>query len=161
MKFVVIFGLLFSQASLALTKQEFLELGDDEKMEFLQGKATEYYMPEDLEKFKTSNPKLMENLKEQGLDLARVWWDTILEGPYALNGEKEVELSSVYMFNNEIYAVGAYVSAPALMIDSCDYNEDEDQWEGEDCYGGTITEGFYIDFNGEFIDSGNYAEFDS
>lgn len=155
---LLILTLCFCSISVALTKTEFNALDDNAKAEFIQNQALEVYDLSALERFEGEQKPLMNLLAEKGEDLSRVWYDTILEGPYALTGDSEVSISSLYLHNGEVYAILATVSAPAVFVDSCNYDEEAEEWD-EGCYAGSISESFVMDSSGELIDLGYYAEF--
>ena len=143
-----------------LSSAAFLKLDDQAKLEFLEQHAKEVYDADEIAKLLVSNSEINKHAQSQGKDLARVWPDTILEGPYSQTGDAEVEVSSVYLLKGKIIAVRAYVSAAALFtdFDDCKYDEDQNQWS-EECPTGSIVEGYYIDSSGERIQSDDYPEF--
>lgn len=162
MKYFILMLALATQTLWASERNNFITMDDLDKIEFIHEKAEEVYQDDEIRKFELQNPKLVSLIQEIGFDRARVWGDTVLEGPYAQTGELEVKISSLYFVDDELYAVRASVSADAIMYDinDCEYNDDLEEWTG-DCAEGYISEGLYIDFEGNFIESDEYADFDS
>lgn len=159
----LILALIFAFQSLSaatLSNAEFLKLDDQAKLEFIEQHGQEIYDAEEIAKLLAKNSEIAKHAEAQGKDLAQVWPDTILEGPYAQTGDVEIEVSSIYLLKGKVLAVRAYVSAAALFtdFDDCKYDDDQDQWS-EECPTGSIVEGFYIDSNGDRIESDDYAEF--
>lgn len=159
----LILALTFMIQSLSASvpaQADFLNLDDQAKLDFIEKHAQEIYGLEEITQFMATQKELALKVKQQGQSLARVWLDTILEGPYAQTGDSKVEVSSLYVLNGEVLAVRAYVQADAILLDSydCEFDYDQDQWIG-DCPAGSIGESFYLDSTGELIESGEYAEF--
>lgn len=158
MKILFAFLMCFSSLSLAMTKAEFLNLDESAKQQFLETQASALEGEEDIQNFMAAQPDLMRLVLEAGESVSNIWGDTILEGPYSLTGDIETTVSTIYTSNNEVYAVYATVSAPAILTDSCDYNDETNQWD-DDCMVGNISESFVLDAEGNTIDMGYYAEF--
>lgn len=149
--------ILFSQIGLS-SVDDFLILEDREKIIFLETKTT---LVEDSKQFSQVNESLMKQLILVGKNEADIWGDTVLEGPYALNGDVSVELEGLYVLDNQTYALAGYISAPAVITedDECSYNEETSQWT-EQCYEGQIYQHFIMGVDGKVIESDNYPETD-
>lgn len=155
---LIICVLTLQSISFAMSKEDFLKLDDAEKEEFLYTKATELTDDKDIQLFVKNEKVMMSSVLAAGDDVSTVWYDTILEGPYSLVGELETRVETLYTFNGEVLAVVAVVASEAFNTDSCLYDEETEEW-GDDCVRGSISETFVVDFEGNIIDLGYYAEF--
>jgi hypothetical protein len=102
--------------------------------------------------------KKMESVAEE---LANIWGDTVLEGPYTQLGNSSLDLESIRAIYKGSELVGFYatVRADAAFIDSCYYNdkvsEDQADREFNEClqdYKGHIYENFLVNKNGSYIE---------
>ncbi|MBX3232437.1 MAG: hypothetical protein KIT84_22695 [Labilithrix sp.] len=93
---------------------------------------------------------------------ARVWWDTILEGPYSLEGDAEIRDVEELLLNGRRIALRLSFGAPAVMTESCETTNDEsDEGWPEDCTRGTISQTLYFDEDLDPIEPlAGYADFD-
>ena len=160
MKLLIV--LLFTLSSAhAQSLSDFLRMTDAKKLEFLEKKALYIENQNQLNSYLQKVPYLQTMLKKMGDEVAMVWGDTVLEGPYAQTGTESTNLTGVYLFKGNIYAYTGTVSAPGVFIDDdgCEFNEENDEWN-ENCSEVSIYENFYMDFTGKFIESDNYAEVD-
>ncbi len=161
MKFIISILLTgLCSISFAMSKEEFLALDLQDKEEFLSTKATEVTDEKAIESFKQNNPQLLVKINQAAEYASDVWRDTVLEGPYATTGDIETEVTTIYTYNNEVFAVYAVVSAPAIFTDSCEYDEEADEW-GDDCSEGSISETIAVDTDGNIIDMGFYPDFNN
>lgn len=148
----------FLSPSFSLTKQEFLKLSDEQKIEFIRNQTIEIEEIDQIKKFLKDNENFLKLILEAGERSANSWQDTILEGPYALTEKTETEVTTLYTYNDEVYAIHAVVSASAILTDSCEFNEQTNDW-GDDCSEGSISEPIFVDAAGHFIESEYYVEF--
>lgn len=160
MKLIVFAAFFFcmSQAfGQVLNREQFVKLTNDEKVEFLNQHAQEKPATS-----RQANGVLFKKLQTQSLRLADLWYDTILEGPYALTGDAALSESNVMIVNRQVYAYRFHVHAPAIFTEGegCEMNEETEEWS-EACFesAGTITESALFDYLGEALDDGSYAEF--
>ncbi|MEA9355144.1 hypothetical protein SHI21_02980 [Bacteriovorax sp. PP10] len=102
--------------------------------------------------------KKMEAVSEE---LANIWGDTVLEGPYNLLGDPTLDVESIRVIYKGSELVGFYgtVRADAAFTDSCEYNdevsEEEADREFNEClqdYKGYIYENFLVNKNGSYIE---------
>lgn len=102
--------------------------------------------------------KKMEAVSEE---LANIWGDTVLEGPYNLLGDPTLDVESIRAIYKGAELVGFYatVRADAAFTDSCDYNdevsEEQADREFDEClqdYKGYIYENFLVNKNGSYIE---------
>jgi hypothetical protein len=141
--------------------REFLKLSDEEKVEFLSDETDEQYVQAALDSFIELNPSFVSKMTVIGEELSDIWGDTILEGPFTQESDVTVELNSLYKYNGVIYAASVQVWAHGLFIETenCDYDEENDSWVG-DCQEVRIYQNFYMDRDGNLIESDDYAEVD-
>lgn len=102
--------------------------------------------------------KKMEAVSEE---LANIWGDTVLEGPYNLLGDPTLDVESIRVIYKGSELIGFYgiVRANAAFTDSCEYNdevsEEEADREFNEClqdYKGYIYESFLVNKNGIYIE---------
>lgn len=159
-KFLLLLS-MFSMTAHAQNLQSFLELKtDEEKVEFLNNKTELVENQSILSRYSKKNQSLMQKLNKAGLDEIDVWSDTILEGPYTLTGDPQIQLSGLYTKNRTVFALYGKVRHQALFIegDACIYNEEKGTYT--ECPEVTIYDYFIIDTNGNYIDSKDYPETD-
>lgn len=160
-KIILISILLTFKLAQAQSLPEFLALEDQDKIIFLDQKAALINDGPSLADTLKKDPTLQRKIELVGNDLSNLWGDTILEGPYSVVGPHKTELTEVYVFNNQIYAYGGHVSAPAVFTEdsNCTNNPDAaDPYEG--CASVKIYENFYMDASGNFIISDYYPDTD-
>lgn len=140
-----------------LSLDDFARLDDEQKVVFLDEHATEATTTS----VQRSQP-LVQQLMTEAVKIADVWYDTILEGPYALTGKPGVEETSALTVKDTVFAYRVTVAAPAIFTEGefCTFNEETEEWSAE-CYNdsGIITQQVLYDFAGREIDDGSYAEF--
>lgn len=160
MKFILfVFINVLAFHSHAVSPEDFLKMDDSAKIDFIENHLHEIEDPKAIQNFVVTQSKIFEAVQKAGSRAADIWSDTILEGPYALDGETTTSVTTLYTLNGVIYAVYAVVSAPALMIDGCEFDESTNTW-GDDCTEGSISETIIIDWEGNLIENGFYPEFD-
>lgn len=140
---------------------DFLVMEDQDKITFLNQKAALINESSFLENALKQNASLQDKVNSVGKDLANLWGDTILEGPYVLVGPEKTELTEIYVYDNQTYAYGGRVKAPAVFTEdsNCTNNPDAaDPYEG--CSLLNIYEDFYMDASGKFIISDYYPDTD-
>jgi hypothetical protein len=151
-----------SQVFAQTIPEQFLNMESEEQIEFLYSQEVEEHIDSDaIESLMTAEIQAL--LKKGAESMLSVWWDTILEGPYGISEEKPyTQIESVFTVQNKVYAIQAYVSNKAYFIetDGCEMLEDSYIWN-ENCTEGEIYEMFYMDFQGNIIESDEYAEFSS
>lgn len=145
--------LLSSIQAFALTNSQVYELyssGKYDEKSFEEAKLSS--------KQKASILKKMEGVS---LELANIWGDTVLEGPYNQLGHSYLDVSSIRVIYKGSELVGFYgvVRAEAVYTDSCEYNdeisEEEADREYNEClldYKGYIYESFLVNKNGTYIE---------
>ncbi len=162
MKIIILSFILLTQVSFAQSLQEFNLLSDDQKIELIY--SSEFIEVDDQQTMsELLLPELLGKVHTLANSLVDVWGDTVLEGPYAIvQVDLSVTVESLFIKNNQIYAIKASVSNPAIIIESedCHYSYESSQYTDE-CYEGIISQDFYLDVNGQEIESDNYADFDS
>jgi hypothetical protein len=93
-------------------------------------------------------------------DEARGWWDTVLEGPYQLEGEAAIHNVDELRLSGKRIALRVVFGAPAVMTESCEAAADE-SWP-EDCQRGTVSQTIYFDNDmdriGSIEESATYDE---
>ena len=106
--------------------------------------------------------KKMEAVSEE---LANIWGDTVLEGPYVQLGESALDVESIRVLYKGSELVGFYgiVRAEAAFSDECSYNDEVSEEvadrEFNEClqdYKGYIYESFLVNKNGSYIEE--YSE---
>jgi hypothetical protein len=104
--------------------------------------------------------KIIKKMKAIAEELANIWGDTVLEGPYTQLGNSSLDIESIRVIYKGSKIVGFYgtVRADAASTDSCDYNDEvsEEQADREfnEClqdYKGHIYENFLVNKNGSYI----------
>lgn len=158
MKFLIAFALFVSVAhAQQMSRDDFARLSDEEKVTFLENHATERSATA-----RDQSSAIFKKLLNEAVGVSDVWYDTILEGPYALTGDAGVESSTVFTYNKLVFAYHFNVSAAAIFTEGegCEFNEETEQWS-EECMDstGTISQGILYDFSGREIDDGSYPEF--
>ena len=160
---LILFVFLGFQAfAQTISYQEFVKLTDKKKHSYLQENTTESDEFELLEYVERLNPELQSDMESIANEASYLWYDTVLEGPYAMTGEVKVSLTSVYMSENNYFAVSGIMYATGVFTedDQCEYDEENDQWSQE-CSEVTIYEHFIMDMDGTFIESDYYPEVDA
>lgn len=154
--------LLTTQVCFSQTLEEFSLLTHDAKMELIENGHFDEVTDQN-EITSTIDMNLLFKTVSFANDLVVVWGDTVLEGPYAIvEDDLNISVDTMYYKNGILYAIQGYVSNPAILIESTDCEFDYDTGEyNEQCYEGTISQYFYLDFNGVEIESDNYGDFDS
>jgi len=153
--------LLISNSTFATSIEEFLKMSAEKKIEFLETKTTVVEDKKAIASFILKFPALTKRITAVGEDLANIWGDTILEGPYALHGIATTSINSIYTYQGKIYAFSAQVRAPALFIEGEDCRFDEETGDYiEGCPEGEIYQNFYVDLSANYIESDDYPEED-
>jgi hypothetical protein len=162
MKYLAMILLLTTQVCFSQTLEEFSLLTHDAKMELIENGHFDEVTDQN-EITSTIDMNLLFKTVSFANDLVVVWGDTVLEGPYAIvEDDLNISVDTMYYKNGILYAIQGYVSNPAILIESTDCEFDYDTGEyNEQCYEGTISQYFYLDFNGVEIESDNYGDFDS
>jgi hypothetical protein len=90
-----------------------------------------------------------------------LWYDTALEGPYALDGELSVAQLTSFSLRGTVYAYNASFTAPAVFTESegCRFSERTQRY-GTRCERGTLSRTASFFTNGAEIDNGAMAEFE-
>jgi hypothetical protein len=90
-----------------------------------------------------------------------LWYDTALEGPYALEGGLSVAQLTSYSLRGSVYAYKARFTAPAVFTESegCRFSERTQRY-GTRCERGTLSRSASFFTNGAEIDNGAIAEFE-
>jgi len=144
------------------TLKEFVKLSSHEKLIFLQNEVEERTDGPNIQAYFAKKRELMPILFKGAEEVAKVWLDTILEGDYALT-EQEVTVRVVALLHlrGEVYGLQVMAAQSAIQTgsDDCHYVERKDQWFGDGCLFGAITQVFYTDLNGEWLESVDYPEF--
>ncbi len=166
-----ILSLAIANTNPELTLESYTYLNSEEKNNLF----TDYN--ENFERIKWSKYKdtiteleklaIMKNVESIGDELAYIWDDTILEGPYSLDGQIKIVIVEVFVKEGQFFGAKAYVTNPAILVDfddsECSYRRSTDRYEGELCdnYRGEITEWYVVDHFGNLMDTDSYAEFES
>lgn len=135
-----------------------------EKAQFLDPEQTKGLVEIPLEKI-PAELKRKEKISTELASLANheetLWGDTILEGPYGLDGKATARSVVLFVYHGEIFGYGAVIAAPAVFTDSddCEYDERKERWS-EGCSRGEISVYNTYDAALQQIDTGSYAEFD-
>ncbi len=160
MKLLFILFLLCSNLY-ATSIEQFLKMTDENKIDFLINKASPIEDDTAIASFTKKFPNLIMKISNVGAELANIWGDTILEGPYGLNGDPTTTINSIYTYQGKVYAFFAQVRAPALFVEGeeCRFNEETGDYI-DGCPEGEIYQNFYVDLRGVHIESDDYPEED-
>lgn len=149
--------LLSSIQAHALTNAEVFKLYESGK--YINKSFSEVKLPA------TQKAAIIKKMKFVSEELANIWGDTVLEGPYNLLGDPSLVVSSIRVIYKESELVAFYgvVRAEAAYTDDCSYNdevsEEEADREFNEClqdYKGYIYESFLVNKNGTHIEE--YSE---
>lgn len=144
--------LIFSINAFALTNAQVNELYKSGK--YNEKSFSEANLPV------SQKEKIIKKMEVVAEELANIWGDTVLEGPYTQLGNSSLDVDSIRAIFNGSELVGFYatVRADAAFTDSCDYNDEvsEEQADREfnEClqdYKGYIYENFLVNKNGSYI----------
>lgn len=96
--------------------------------------------------FSALPPATLERFQSDTEDEVRVWWDTVLEGPYALESDAEVSDVNELWIDDTLVGYRISVSATAVTTESCERDDEDDEapWP-DDCARGTIQQDLYYD----------------
>ncbi|MCT4640784.1 MAG: hypothetical protein N4A33_00705 [Bacteriovoracaceae bacterium] len=142
---------------------DFFNMSDIKKMSFLNDKATYISDIKSVKTFIKENKSVLISFDSLAKSEAKVWWDTIYEGPFfPINSKVHIKIDGLYTFENKVIALLGSISQDAIDISDskCDYNTNHEYViYSEACYEGIIYQSLYMDFRGDFIESHLYPEF--
>lgn len=101
---------------------------------------------------------LLNKMEKAAHSLARIWPDTVLEGPYSQLADAELDKTSVQAiyYKKEVIGFSAYVRADAAFNEECFQDDEAEMLKCLEDYKGSLFEKFIVNKAGDHIEE--YAE---
>ncbi len=112
----------------------------------------------------TQRSQLLVNMEKVASSLARIWPDTVLEGPYTQLGKAQLDTDNIQaiFYKNQVIGFSAYVRAEAAFNDECSQDDETELMACLEDYKGFLYEKFIVNEKGEHIEEYvEPAEFDN
>lgn len=151
---------LFAQSTQTEIQNSFLSLNDEDKINYIYtNEVLEVFNPALIQVLVTT--ELNKKMDDYGEEASEIWGDTILGGPFGITNDIPLtEVDSIFVQDDNLLAISAVVRKEAVFTDSrgCEYDEEIDNWN-DSCEPGEITEYFYLDFTGQYIEGNLNSDF--
>jgi hypothetical protein len=111
----------------------------------------------------TNKEAVLKAAAETAADEETLWGDTILEGDYSLTGDAKAENLEVLYRGDIMVGVSMTINADAIMTGDgdCEFNEETEKWEGEECAHGYIYSNRLIDWELKEVQTPHEPSFDN